>query len=183
MSNQPQQITVWTQGDGARQSRSGRCVPLVDGELVVVAARRGRVVAQLLVGPARSAPVRLDGLVVGAGMHGVRHGQRVEFDRAVCWVAGDPVPVERTYAPASDGAEQRCLRTKARLVAGEPITVCPGTEARACGGLFKRAAWAAGLVCHVCGFNPSARGWRPPAHGKTDGLRRLLALGGDDGPR
>lgn len=173
-------ITVWTTVEGVSRSRSGASVALVEGELVVVAARRGRVVGQLLVAPAHPSGVFVDGLGVGPGMHALRHGQRIEFGGTTAWVAGDPAPIERSYDPAADGAEQRCLRTKVRLVAGEPITVCPGTDARPCGGLFRRSAWTAGLVCHVCGFDPAARRWRPPASWRTDNLRRLLALGGDD---
>ena len=176
----PSTVTVWTTVAGVSRNRSGASVALVEGELVVVAARRGRVVAQLLVAPAHLGGVRVDGLVAGPGMHALRHGQRIEVGGATSWVAGDPVPIERTYDPAVDGAEQRCLRTKARLSVGEPITVCPGTDARPCGGLFKRAAWTAGLVCHVCGFDPSARRWRPPTLGPSGDLRRLLALGGQD---
>ena len=176
-------LTVWTTVEGVSRPRSGASVALFEGEVVVVAARRGRVVGQLLIAPAQPHAVFVDGLGVGPGMHALRHGQRVEFGGTTAWVAGDPAPIERTYDPAIDGAEQRCLRTKVRLVAGEPITVCPGTDARPCGGLFRRAAWTAGLVCHVCGFDPAARRWRPPVSAASDALRRLLALGGDDAQR
>jgi hypothetical protein len=148
----------------------------------VLAARRGRAIGALLVPDALAGGVAIAGVPAGPGLHALRHADRVDLAGHPFWISADTEPVECGYDPTRHGEDQRCLRTKTRLVAGEAIVVCPGTPAAACGGLFKRAAWRPTLRCHQCGHDPTARRWQPPRRGPGARLAELLALakrGGD----
>ncbi len=181
------QVTLWY-GDGGTEQVVGRIVGIAATGVAVqdpqdaahhatvFAARRGRTVGALLVPADLGGGVTINGTPAGIGLHVLRHGDRIDMGGHPTWVSADTEPVETTYDPAQHGDDQRCLRTRTRLAAGEPIVVCPGTPTTPCAGMFKRTAWRPTLRCHQCGFDPRARRWRPPARRGGPRLAELLAM-------
>ncbi len=149
-------------------------VPGLGAVAIALGLRRGAAVGVLVVG--EGALVARNGVACGPGLHALGHADRLTVGGCVAWVSADIVPVAQGYAPALHGDDQFCQRTKARLAVGEPIVVCPGTAHRACDARFKESAWALGVRCHVCGYDPAAPRWQPPAAARGTRLRALLAL-------
>lgn len=161
---------VWLADDGEFS-----LVPGPRTAAAVHALRRGSAVGVLIVG--EHARVEKNGVACGPGLHAVGHGDRLTIARTSVWVSADVTPVAQAYDPPVHGDDQFCQRTKSRLTPGESIVVCPGTTQRACDSRYKAAAWALGLRCHVCGHDPKAPRWCPPAGADIARLRALLRAG------
>lgn len=177
------ELTIWQHRDAAPQGLRARVGWLTQAGAVVtepprelagalVPWRRGVVVGLLLVAPTRS--VACNGGRCPAGVQPLRHGDRLNVGATELWISGDVEPEPVAYDAAVHGSDQFCLRTKARLLTGESVVVCPGTAGAWCGMLYKAAAFALHLRCHACGRDPRAPRWRPPA-AKPDRLRDILA--------
>lgn len=116
-----------------------------------------------------------NGQPLPAGVQVLRHGDRLDLGGLRVWVSATVAPVETAYDPALHGDEAFCARTRSRLRPGEPIVICPGTEAAPCQALYKAEAWALGRRCHQCGRDPRAAAWRPPVPEKEN-YRDLVRL-------
>lgn len=126
--------------------------------------------------------VTCNGIALLPGLHELRHADRLEWDHKVFWISTEFSAEETEYDPAKHPSDAFCFLTKARLAAGDPIVICPGTANTPCGMIFKHAAWAmaqqagTALGCPNCGFNPARDGWTPPAEKPAGELDRLLEL-------
>lgn len=130
---------------------------------------RGRLSAVLLVPDGCCESVRLAGARVAAGMHPVRHGDRLDLAGHELWVSTLCSGTEEPYGP-EHGPDRHCFRVKAKLKAGEPVVLCPGVPHAACGVLYKAAAWRTVPACSNCGHEPDAPAWAPP--GPARGMER-----------
>lgn len=130
-----------------------------------------------------STHVLLNGLPIAVGAHAVRHGDRIDVGDQTFWVSVDSHAEEVGYDPAIHGDDVFCFLTKARIVAGQMIKICPGTPGTSCGVIYKSDAWDMAfrsdtpMKCPNCG-NSSERGrWQPPEQ-KTkrslDGIFQLI---------
>ena len=156
-------------------------VPVSDGAV----EREDGILAVLVVvpgggatAPSPSAVVaRVNGAGAPAGMHLLRHADRIEVGRTVYWVSSAGIPREQAYDPAVHGEDVFCFLSKVRFAPGDALVACPGTPQRPCGMLISKRALEAGLTCHACGWNPDAPAWRPtpprraPAGSAADRLR------------
>ncbi|MGD9856129.1 MAG: hypothetical protein AB7U20_14390 [Planctomycetaceae bacterium] len=145
----------------------------------VIPAGAGAVALLVPVGIA--GPVARNGVPVCAGVHVLRHGDRVDFAEAVYWVADDSEVHAVAYEAAVHGEDQFCFLTRVRLRAGEMVVVCPGRPGAVCAAIYRKAAWDLAqetntrFRCPRCGFEPSAAQWQPPLPAKS-GLSRLLQM-------
>jgi hypothetical protein len=185
MSLHAQSLSLWfTSTDGAPAHKTAAAAALsasgglvtadaADAAAVLFARRRAGHVGVLVVGLV--AEVARNGIGCAAGVHPLRHGDRIVVGAQTIHVAADLTVASQPYDPAQHGDEQFCARSKARLVPGEAVVVCPGTPLARCGTLFQAAAWALGLRCHLCGFDPKAKPWQPP---RAAAVRRWWQTGG-----
>jgi len=146
--------------------------PSVRPAAAIVPARRGAAIGLVFV--PEIGTVERNGCRSPSGASALHHGDRLTVAGREWFVSSDVEPVAFAYDPAIHGEDQFCLRTKARLVVGEPVVACPGTGRAACGLLYTAAAWRLGLRCHACGRDPKARRWRPPVPPRG-GLASLVA--------
>ena len=168
---------------GARAWESS--MPAEGPVLIPVVERDGvdGVIAALVIPWGRGAAAwnepAVNGVRVLAGMHLVRHADRIEVGDDVFWVAAASVPREERYDPSVHGEDLFCFRTKARFAPGDPLVVCPGAPDKACGMMVAKRAWDIGLACHGCGWDPSAPEWQPPRWARArqvSAADRLLEL-------
>jgi hypothetical protein len=131
-------------------------------------------VAVALVPDALHGAARRHGLPLEAGLHLLRHADRVDLAGWMVWVAGDGAPEEVPYDEAVHGADQHCARTKAAIRPGELVVRCPGTRDRPCGMLFRADAWRLQLPCHACRFDPRQPAWRPASPVPRSRLHELV---------
>jgi hypothetical protein len=134
------------------------------------------ILAVLLVPAALQGAVLAGGRRAGAGMHLLRHGDRIDFAGQTVWISADSQAKEVAYDPAAHGEDTYCTRTKARLKPGEPIVLCPGTPQVPCGLPYRLSAWELALQCPSCKFDPKAPAWSPPPPPHRSSLDVLLQL-------
>ncbi len=190
-------LVIWRRTIDEQDERSACAEPVLLGPHAVPPrpARAGRLDDGVIVAPSRAAsgaigailvPVNLSGRVLRnrvplrAGLHAARHGDELHIGEQLYWLASDLAPEEATYDPALHGEDLFCHLTKARLRAGDPIVLCPGTQHAPCGLIQSARAWhaaaAAGLACSACGFRADAEEWRPPRRAEDNRLAGLLRL-------
>jgi hypothetical protein len=116
-----------------------------------------------------------NGQLLPAGLTVLHDRDEVVFDGTRVWISSAAEAIATTYDPDSHGAEAYCARTRRRLNAGDAVVVCPGTQGGTCRMLYTADAWALGLRCSFCGFDPQkASAWRPRIKGKEGGWDELL---------
>jgi hypothetical protein len=155
------------------------------GAAVVLAPALEAGAAALLLGDA-ALEARLNGRALAPGLHLMRPRDRLEVGGRTCWLGVELRADETVFDPERHGKDVFCCRTKARLQPGDAIAICPGSESKDCGAIYKLSAWQAGGPCHVCRFDPKAPSWRPSAASARRSLDSLLQLaaargGGRDG--
>jgi len=133
-------------------------------------------VAAALVPEALDGIATRHGLPLEAGLHLLRHADRIDLAGWTVWIAGDGPPVEEPYDEAVHGAGQHCGRTRARLNPGELVVRCPGTATAQCGMLYRADAWRLHLPCHSCRHDPKRPAWRPPAPQPRSRIHELVRL-------
>jgi hypothetical protein len=139
----------------------------IDKPRVIPVAAGQSAIAVLLVPTALADRMTSNGVPLAAGMHLLRHTDRLEYAGRVYWVAASAEICEVPYDAAVHGDDLYCFLTKARLRAGEPIVVCPGRPGVACDAKYRKAAWEMAQAtntrfkCPRCGFEPGAGEWRP----------------------
>ena len=107
-----------------------------------------------------------------AGLHRLRHADRLDLAGQTVWVAESRAAEVIEYDPAVHGEDVFCARTKARLVPGARVVRCPD-----CGLLYTERAWALSIPCHICGHDSKQSEWQPPhTVAQSGGVRELLAL-------
>lgn len=128
--------------------------------------------AAVLVPPGRNGRVRLNGIALPPGMHMLGHRDRLDAGDRTFWVSLQARVEETVYQPSEFGSDCFCFRTKARLVPGESIVICPGSPGEPCGAIYRSAAWKAVDRCRRggCGFDPSEPPWRPVPPRHTSGV-------------
>jgi hypothetical protein len=141
------------------------------------------VIGALVVAVSSSRRVSLNGIPLAAGIHLLRHADRVDVDQQTYWISTQATIEEATYDPALHGEEVFCFMTKARLAAGQPIKICPGVPGTDCGVIYKAAAWdmamqsSTPLKCPSCGYRPGQAEWHPPVpkiRKSIDGILQLI---------
>lgn len=192
-------MTLWHSGDGKPPSAIGAPGPWFfspdgvasaadaaaapaagrqhDQALIVPGAPGDRGVAMLMIPEELAGRVACNGQPLAAGAHVLSDRDRLDFGPMQVWVSRGAHAAEVRYNPAQHGADVFCARTRGRLHPGETIVICPGTSNVRCGMLYKAEAWALGLRCHYCGFDPRAQNWKPPVKEKEhwNELLRLAA--------
>lgn len=112
--------------------------------------------------------VTLCGNPLWAGMHALRHADRLVVNGQSVWIAANFAFEAVAYDPAVHGEDLRCFISKARLSPGQEIVCCPGTPGHPCGQIYAKTSWGramqsqAQMRCANCGFHPDAADWRPP---------------------
>jgi hypothetical protein len=129
-------------------------------------------------------PAALNGIPLRAGLHLLHESDCLEVGATRYFVSAEVTAEDTFYDPAVHGEDIYCALTKARLVAGQPITICPGTPSARCGVLYKAEAWdlamrqsKPSMQCTNCGYSTSAAEWVPPARKtrkKLDELYRRI---------
>jgi hypothetical protein len=125
----------------------------------------------------------INGIRISAGMHLLRHADRIEVTGLTYWISGELEVEATTYDPATHGEDVDCFLTKAPLSPGQLIKLCPGIPGVPCKLIYKAEAWdlamrpGNGISCPNCGFTPDSAGWQPPPlqpKRNFDALRSLL---------
>jgi hypothetical protein len=138
----------------------------------------GEHVAALLVADDCPSDITRNGRPLSAGLWPLKHADRLEINGHALWIAVETAHDHDHYDPAVHGADVHCLYSKARLIPGDDIVVCP------CGAIYKLAAWqmaeraARRFKCPSCGYAPTAPRWQPtiPQPARTlDNLQALIA--------
>ena len=139
-------------------------------------------VAAALVPDAAAGNISRDGIPLAAGLHELPHGARLDVAEATFWISSESAHEETEYQPERHGQDVFCFITKARLSAGDAITICPGMPAKSCGVIYKRAAWEMALQsprpwrCPSCHYNPKQAQWQPPRQEPRKTLDDLMAI-------
>jgi hypothetical protein len=121
-----------------------------------------------MVPPELDERVALNGTPLWSGMHGLRHGDRLEINGHNIWVAARTSVEAVAYDPAVHGQALICFLTRDRLAPGEAIVLCPGSNGKACNVIYKKQAWDLAmqatprLRCTNCSFGPDDAEWEPP---------------------
>lgn len=166
-------MQLWNVEHGSLQSRRenhavdlpGRSSRGPAPRLIPVGSGSGAAAALLV--PDTAGSVSRNGVPLPAGVHLVRHRDRLEFGGVSYWVAVEREVRVVLYEPDVHGADVFCFVTKARLRAGEEIVVCPGRPGTECGVIYKKPAWDMAIEanarfrCPRCGFDPGAGDWQP----------------------
>lgn len=169
---------LWLIGGDAAGVADQRCGSAV---MIVPIQPSRQAVAAALVPDAMSGEVSRDGIPLAAGLHELPHGARLEIDEATYWVSAESVPEEASYQPELHGRDVFCFYTKARLAAGDAITICPGTPGKICRVIYRRSSWETALQaprpfkCPNCKFDPKQSQWQPPRKERRKSLDDLLA--------
>ena len=141
------------------------------------------VIGAMVVAESSSRRVSLNGVPLAAGIHLLRHADRVDIDQQTFWISTQATVEETTYDPAVHGEEVFCFLTKARLTEGQPIKICPGVPGNDCGVIYKAAAWdmamqsSTPLKCPNCGYRSGHAEWHPPelrTRKTIDGILQLI---------
>jgi hypothetical protein len=192
------QLVLWSADDGDRwQSLTVPDVIALSGagvvpqaadsfdaaETVIHALRTSvGAVGVLLHSGRRTPPVCLNGVPLPAGLHVLRHADRVDVSPRSFWISTVTQVEETTYEPAVHGDDVYCFLTKARLSAGQTIKVCPGPPGTECGVVYTAAAWnlamgaESSLKCPNCGYRPDQAKWHPPGPRNRKSLDDILHL-------
>lgn len=180
-------MQLWSLEQGALQSRRANetvhlCGPLAHAttpRLMPVSSASGAAAALLV--PYSAGSITRNGVPLPAGVHLVRHKDRLDYGGESYWVAVEHEVRVASYDPDVHGADVYCFVTKARLRAGEEIVVCPGRPGAACGVIYRKPAWDmareanARFRCPRCGFDPGAGDWEP-ALPRQSNLTQLFDL-------
>jgi hypothetical protein len=184
IDGQPQPVEaaapLWLAGgDGGHRPSPERR----DGAVMIAPIQPLRqAVAAALVPDAASGSIARDGIPLAAGLHALPHGARLELDGSTFWISSQSAHEETSYDPQHHGPDVFCFITKARLAAGDAITICPGTPGKTCGVIYKKAAWDMALQsprpfrCPSCGYDPRRSQWQPPRPAPPATLDDLLAI-------
>jgi hypothetical protein len=134
--------------------------------------------------------VARNGIRLAQGLHELRHADRLEINRELCWISVEFSAEETVYDPAKHPPDAFGFLTKARLTKGDPIAICPGTPDIPCGAIYKHAAWVMAqqsptpFRCPNCGFHPGQASWSPPPlKSATPSLDQLFQLAAASGQR
>src|SRR2546427_9752921 len=164
-------------GEGLGLSPSGEITPLDSGVaakdlplLILPAPDESGTCAVALVSEICDQPISRNGVSLSAGIHLLASKDRMNLGERTFWVSAFASPEETVYDPAVHGEDVFCFRTKARLTRGAAIVICP------CKMIYKASAWATGVACHNCHFDPSQPAWEPPAPRERNSLDAFLAL-------
>lgn len=192
-----QQITIWQQTAGdawqahaasgprglSTESPSQQATWLADlaDDVVIHPLRGGSGAVAMLLNRGRRA-VAVNGVPVPSGMRLLWHADRLDVSGRTFWISAATSVEQGAYDPALHGDDVFCFLTKARLTAGQQITICPGVPGASCGVIYKAEAWemamhsANPMKCPNCGFRPGAAEWQPSqprTRNSIDGLLRL----------
>jgi hypothetical protein len=152
----------------------------VDGNLpervavIIPQAINGQNIALLLVPDGLTGKLALNGQLLKAGVHILRHGDEICWNNLRLWVARDDSVKEAKYDPNIHGEDLFCARTRSQLIPGERVIVCPGTVFNPCGMLYRASAWL-NIKCNFCGFDPGLPTWIPPMKKRVD-INELLQI-------
>ena len=163
---------VWLSAAGLA---AAELVPAVGGgeAVLLLPAKVGRKAAVAAIVPdALDQAVSANRKPLPPGLHQLGHEDQLQWDEWIVWLAESQQAQPAEYDPPLHGLDQRCGRTKARLLPGDRIIVCPG-----CGTIFSERAYALGRPCEYCRHDPAQGEWAPPAAASNGaGLAELLGL-------
>ncbi len=139
-------------------------------------------IAALIVPDGYPKRVACNGVLLDAGVHPLLHSAHLDIGGESFWVSAESLPEDDQYDPDRHGAGGRCGVSRRPLQVDDPITICPGTSATACTAIYKRAIWQKATAdgkrfrCPYCKYETGAATWRPNLPRRSDRLRRLLDL-------
>jgi hypothetical protein len=169
---------VWLTAEGVYSAADGEPrVARGDGVLLLPTHDAAPTSSALLVPQAFRQQASVNGVPLGPGVHLVEHADQLSIGNdVVYWIAQQLVPREQSYDPTIHGEDKFCARTKARINTADRIVICPGLPRRRCGLIYRVEAWAIGVACHGCKFDPSAPGWTPPPPALRSRINELLRI-------
>lgn len=138
-----------------------------DDAVIVPAQPQGPAVAVILVPESYRYQAALNNVPLRAGIHLLAHTDRVDVAGRSFWISAHSLVEQAEYAPDIHGAHVFCFLTKARILAGEPIKICPGLPGVPCGAIYKADAWDMAMSpdsrikCANCGYRPDQEAWQP----------------------
>jgi hypothetical protein len=153
-----------------------------DGPLLAPIRPLGKAIAAFFVPDGFSGWATRNGVPLDSGMHTLEHGDEICVDGHVFWIAAEAQVEQAIYDPEQHGSDMSCYLTRAPILPGEDIVICPGLAGHSCGVVYKAQAWdlamksANPLRCRNCGFHPSDAVWNPPAPKSRSCLDELLRL-------
>jgi predicted RNA-binding Zn-ribbon protein involved in translation (DUF1610 family) len=171
---------LWLRSDGP-----GDVVPTAEPHdnsvLLLPIEPFSQAIAVVLVPMRVAGQIAHNGVPLAAGLKELRHADCLTLGGATFWVSAEFAAVAAEYDPARHPPEAFCFLTKARLQAGDPIVICPGSADGPCGMIYRQAAWqmaqeSAAFRCPNCGFAPSDASWAPPRPRSVGSLGELLEL-------
>lgn len=122
----------------------------------------------------------LNGIPRRAGLHLLRHTDRLDLGEHSVWVAASSVVEVTNYVPAIHGEKAYCYLTKASLKPGQEIVACPAAPGKKCDAIYTQKAWDLAMSsetmrkCANCGFSPHDSAWTPSTPKTKKPLRELL---------
>jgi hypothetical protein len=160
-------VWKWKDGDWHPEQLTGLFRIGCAAALMSIDPVRADAIAVVVVAEAGSNIVGVRGSLLPAGISALRDRDKIDLIGETYWVSAECSPREEIYDPLRHGSDVRCFMTKARLRAGEPITVCVGTATAPCGTVYRQRAWAdlltrPGFRCPNCSYDPRAELWKPP---------------------
>lgn len=109
----------------------------------------------------------LNGVPLRAGLHVLRHTDRLDLNEHSVWFAAQSTCESTTYDPEVHGENVFCYLTKARLETGQAIVVCPAAPGKTCNAIYKQRSWELAMKsttmrkCANCGYRPDDAEWKP----------------------
>jgi hypothetical protein len=174
------QETVWANGANGAHPVFGEQPPDPAIAICPIQPRAGYLAAAVV-------PDQLDGnaavngILLKAGTHCLRHADRLEISGNSYWIAANSLVDVVFYDPAVQGENQFCFITKAPLLPQQEIVLCPGTPGHPCGQIYAKTSWDRlmqspnRMRCARCGFHPEAARWSPPETQSKRNIDELLS--------
>jgi hypothetical protein len=134
-----------------------------------------------IVPPSVRAGVAINGTPIGSGLHGLRHGDRLDANGHRIWAAANRKAEMAPYDPIAHGERQFCFISKMPLAVGQEIVLCPGAPGKPCNVIYARQSWEMAmqvpsrLGCANCGFHPDDAEWKPVDHAPRKRIDDILA--------
>lgn len=154
------------------------------GVVVLPVEPHHRILGIVMVSEQAAGQIACNGIPLALGMHALRHADRFEIRLETYWISVEYSVEETEYDPSRYPPNSFCFLTKARLVAGDPIAICPGTPDIPCGMIYKLSVWkmtqqsGTTFRCPNCGHSPARAGWAPPEPRRWESLKSLMDLAG-----